>query len=1297
VYFVSSSNISSLIQSKFQGKCDEGEILDCLGACLTASNCEKSSTGLTNCIDWLSNGICNNNDNLVMSDDGTYPDFSCSMYSNDYGDCDCTTDSCSDDLTVEDVIFVSWSSVVTVIVTGQDDDDIDGAVPFTVDIGPSTSSNQLYEGITYQLKFLNHDDDNIVTLSTTECDISESGDYCSFVITYSLDNPSLEAVFVQAIPQSFEYLSLSLEHIMSHGSGSTEIVATSIDNDLDDSDRTVHVDIKVNISYTRTQKEILTKDISSSLGLSISVAIRDDDTAGLVVLQDGVEWYQLKYYREDSDHSFSDYPYYDMWVLPHNLTYESSKALNSSFSLMLTTAPEYPVKITVSSAEVNPNGGEPRFEGIPVYETSESDSQGSAYHYTTNSYWVNSVHLSDIDTVENKDGHVSIVLDESNYTDQQMITVIGLDDAVDDYSVEYNVTIRFTSKDLNYDGLQLNLVFNNVDDDEAGWVAFVEDNEDTCSEPYYGKTAFINIYLTSEPKSSVLLFLTSSDASEAGPNDALLSIDKYTWDVVHTISVSSKDDAAEDGDIPFNVTVSVVLSDDPEYGSIDVNPDGMAGLYGHSVTMAFLSLDDPDDAVVGACGAGEYGAFPDCTACPPGQYAEEFGDKVSCRFCPPGTFGTISGAEAMIISTDIDGNVNDPGCMPCLSGTYSQIWGATSCEECPDGYFCNSLASTHPFKVNGTSSVVEHGWEQLEAGEWESSMVIFGKRFHVNAERYQAMCTVLIITFTIFISVLGLSLHSRVHSKFKDFVVMKLKKFDKFSEEHLDIEGEATVLGGVLSLSALALSGVFIILYLYTYWSFNEHVENSFTPLDQSFYTNIGIELETQISFVGYSGCVGDDLLTDADPSIAINYLDGRVSYQCERGSLVVSFWTKKPQTLSQGPSIEISLEPPCPSCTEDANSLLVCSNCTIASVQSIEWSVVVPAIYPGDTNTVFGRTVPSSSQAVFRGSTATTVEVSLIPTSMEDLTDGYYNEAFRVQFSDTSYGSTALFSVNQTAQQMGSGNLLSNYIIETEFVNENVDNMVSFRLELPIFSLRLKIIVDYIASWLDLWGLVGGITATIFGFALMVMLKFESLKDPEHHGRKALQKARRAMDVVSKAIPSPSTPNCSWPGSRNGSPKTKMRRTPDSSRPGSRIDTPRVKIGSLVPSLDNSRAQSRSSFVTEMGVPSLVPNLEDSITQSRSSFVVEMGVPSLDNSRTQREEGSVSSQDTDNASSLKNSIAKRLFDETILQRRPSHESIAEDHGSGLPTYGEILNPAALELEGFQSYTHNVNPQRVTK
>uniref|UniRef100_A0A7S4DDG7 Tyrosine-protein kinase ephrin type A/B receptor-like domain-containing protein n=1 Tax=Heterosigma akashiwo TaxID=2829 RepID=A0A7S4DDG7_HETAK len=1063
VYFIcDTSNLTTLLNSQFIDICQDGEYLDCSGNCVTGT---ASS--------W----------------------------------------TCTDVVTASGVSFVSWDTTVSVTVMSKDDADVDGTQYYTITIGPGKSTADAYSGITEYLTFTSYDNDNLISLHSTKCTLVEKSGECDVGARVRMQDPRIaSALFyfkdepaLQVTPSS-SYLTQTSD---------VNVTISAVNNFIDNGDQNIKLAVGLNVTFS-SGSEPATVSLTQALNLSVSVLIIDDETAGLQIAQGGETWRQLKAIRDDSDESFDDYPILSSLRLPTNTTYESSKNETVEFKIRLTSIPTSPVYVKIFSEAINPNGGDIRFEGIPSLSSGGTNS----YSYVSESIYINGDHVANIDTVQNFDGYAQLVYAEANYSDYQTIAVIGLDDAVDDYTVPYNITIQLTSTDSNYDGLALTLPLQNTDNEKASWVVYVEDGEDECSEPYYSKTGYINFYLTVEPKSTVLFYLSSSDTVEAGPDTTFVAIDKYTWDSVQTISISSNDDSIADGDIAFNISIAVVLTGDPDFGSNDVNQDGQKGLLSRVTETTFVSLDDPDDAYDNACQKGEYGMYPSCSSCPKGSYADEAGDKDSCRLCPPGTYGIVVGAQAMGISTDTDGSLLAPGCLPCADGEASAAWGATACAACADGEVCGPLAATAARGgVKHAENKVTHAWELLTTDDFIGRLDIAGKTYRVNIEYFQVICLAIMFTGFGLLGVVAYSLKHRIPASFKTKIKNQLKKLDKFATDHMAFGGgedeeeqlpEGSVFGGFLTFSAILVAVLICGLYIYTYFYFNVDVFNSFVPSDQDFYGPIECGLTVKLQFHGYSGCVGDALQSGGSPVVEVSQINGETSYNCNQGSLEVNFNTSQPQTLTQGPSFMVELNPDCPSCVENTTTgVKSCEDCLVTSVSYIEWEISGLAIFEGDDNSVSGQTAPYKTDEVLRGSDSTSVEITLIPTYYKNDIDSIENTGYRVQFSDYDLGDSTSFLLNTTHASRDNETSL----IDSEFVGEDVENKVEFKLQLPLFSLRLDIWVTNRVSWLDNYGIIGGLIALIFALALSVMHKFESLwYNPDHPSRKALRRAQTAL-----------------------------------------------------------------------------------------------------------------------------------------------------------------------------------------
>jgi len=362
----------------------------------------------------------------------------------------------------------------------------------------------------------------------------------------------------------------------------------------------------------------------------------------------------------------------------------------------------------------------------------------------------------------------------------------------------------------------------------------------------------------------------------------------------------------------------------------------------------------------------------------------------------------------------------------------------------------------------------------------------------------------------------------RIPASFKKWVNKQLKGLDKFATEHVGFDEdyheekhpEGSVFGGFLSFSAIVFAITLCCVYIYTYFYFNVDVFNAFVPSDQGFFGQIEAELAVRLRFYGYPGCVGGALQAGGAPAVAVSAAAGEARYGCRQGVLEVHFNTSYAQKLSQGPTVSVDLKPQCPSCVENVTTgVKSCENCLVAAVSYIEWDISAPSIFDGDDNSVSGRTVPTESGNMFRGAETTEVEVALIPTYYKNDLYSIESTGFRVQFSDTTYGGSTSFSLNKSHTPGSNESLLDGYILDSEFLDEDVDNKVVFKLSMPLFSLRLNIWVTKKVSWLTDVGVIGGLITCIFALALAIMHKLEALwYDPEHPTRRALYQAQRAL-----------------------------------------------------------------------------------------------------------------------------------------------------------------------------------------
>jgi hypothetical protein len=83
-----------------------------------------------------------------------------------------------------------------------------------------------------------------------------------------------------------------------------------------------------------------------------------------------------------------------------------------------------------------------------------------------------------------------------------------------------------------------------------------------------GTTATIGIALSTQPTANVTVNLTSSDLTEGTVNVAQLTFTTANWNVAQNVTVTGVDDAADDGNITFNLVASTTGSADATYAGL---------------------------------------------------------------------------------------------------------------------------------------------------------------------------------------------------------------------------------------------------------------------------------------------------------------------------------------------------------------------------------------------------------------------------------------------------------------------------------------------------------------------------------------------------------------------------------------------------------------------------------------------------------------------------------------------------------------------------------------------------------
>ena len=164
----------------------------------------------------------------------------------------------------------------------------------------------------------------------------------------------------------------------------------------------------------------------------------------------------------------------------------------------------------------------------------------------------------------------SLTFTPANWNIAQTVTVTGVDDAIDDGDVTYNiVTAAATSADLNYNGINAaDVAVTNTDNDGSG-ITVTPISGLTTTEA--GGTATFTVVLTSQPTANVTIALSSSAPAEGVVAPASLTFTSVNWNIAQTVTVTGVDDILDDGDVAYTIVTAAAVSSDTTYSGFNAN------------------------------------------------------------------------------------------------------------------------------------------------------------------------------------------------------------------------------------------------------------------------------------------------------------------------------------------------------------------------------------------------------------------------------------------------------------------------------------------------------------------------------------------------------------------------------------------------------------------------------------------------------------------------------------------------------------------------------------------------------
>eukprot|EP00659_Diplonema_papillatum_P005823 gene5823-8914_t len=188
------------------------------------------------------------------------------------------------------------------------------------------------------------------------------------------------------------------------------------------------------------------------------------------------------------------------------------------------------------------------------------------------------VGIASTDATEGSVFPASLVFNATQWNVAQTVTVYGLDDDLADGDVQFSIlTGTASSLDAAYGGVvdPADPPVVNTDNDAPGIV--VGDAAGAAltgplQTSEAGGPAVFTVVLASRPSASVQLDFVVRDTSEGSLSTDLLTFEPSAWNVPQSVTVTGVQDAVADGDVTYDIAVSVTTSDTTGYALLVLSP-----------------------------------------------------------------------------------------------------------------------------------------------------------------------------------------------------------------------------------------------------------------------------------------------------------------------------------------------------------------------------------------------------------------------------------------------------------------------------------------------------------------------------------------------------------------------------------------------------------------------------------------------------------------------------------------------------------------------------------------------------
>jgi hypothetical protein len=494
----------------------------------------------------------------------------------------------------------NWNAPQTVTVTGVDDADADGRQDYQVTVGPVTSSDPDYMGLTpakVALANVDNDSPGITVLVTPDLTTTEAGGVAEFGVILN-SRPSADVSIAVSSSDTGEgtVAPASLTFTVANWSAPQTVTITGVGDDIADGNQLFTVVIAAATSTDTGYAGIDSTDVM--------VTNSDDDSAGVTVTPisglgtteaGGTATFTVVLNSQPSANATIDLTSSDTtegtvapvaltftptnWSAPQTVTVtgvnDDLADGNQTFAIL--TSPTASTDVAYSGLDpanvtgvTNTDNDSAGITVSPVVGLTTTEAGGTAtFTVVLNSLPTGDVNIpvSSADTTEGTVSPAALTFTPANWNAPQIVTVTGVNDDEADGSQPYLVnTLAATSSDTGYAGLDAaNVAASNIDNDSAGITVSAASGPTTEA----GGVATFTVVLNSQPIANVMVGLSSNDTTEGTVSPASLTFTAANWNAPQSVTVTGANDDLADGSQPYVIVTATAISVDVGYAGID--------------------------------------------------------------------------------------------------------------------------------------------------------------------------------------------------------------------------------------------------------------------------------------------------------------------------------------------------------------------------------------------------------------------------------------------------------------------------------------------------------------------------------------------------------------------------------------------------------------------------------------------------------------------------------------------------------------------------------------------------------